>query len=509
MQDPEPFVASGPALNAEILALYRKGRSGTVTDFKEWAMARAKALVPFHSSSWINGVMSEQGPVFHDVHTTGLRAGYWDHFLTLMAIDPLGPRMFAEPGRSFITGYADMPLRIVEEIMLAFDVRSGISGLAADPSTGIFSVVCWHRDPSMPDFTEADRAIHELLLPHWVECLSMHRVGSVLRELGVAAIPGFRSALVDSTGLIHYAQAGFGELLGEEFAGWHGTALPPAMVQGMNQSPDGLNGQGIVVSWRRTSNDLWMVHARRRLGMPAEATREIEAQLLSALLAAREHDLEQAAAELHEQQKQHAVANERQRIMRELHDGVGAHLVGLLHLVNKGVLDPSVIESEVTQALDEMRMAVDSLQPIHGDLATVLGMLRYRLQPRLDAAGIDLTWDVPDLPTVDRLSPSDILQIHRIVLEAFTNVFKHAKATAVTATVRLVESDPYIIELVLCDNGIGLPAGAASSPGHGLKNMRLRAQALGATLRVGRLASPALLPAGHHGTEVRLTLPLQ
>ena len=509
MRDLDPFVALGPALNAEILALYREGRSGSEADFKDWAMARAKALVPFHSSSWINGVMTGQGPVFHDVRTTGLGPGYWDHFLTLMDIDPLGPRMFAEPGRSFITGYADMPPRIVDEIMLAFDVRSGISGMAADPSTGIFSVVCWHRDPSMPDFTEVDRAVHELLLQHWVECLSMHRVGSVLREFDAAAIPGFRAALVDSTGLIHHAQAGFGELLSDEFAGWLGTALPADMIRGMNQSPNGLDGHRIVASWRRASNDLWMVHARRRFGTPVEAAREVEAQLLAASLEAREHELEQASAALHEQQKQHAITQERQRIMRELHDGVGAHLVGLLNLVNKGVIDPSVLESEVTQALDEMRMAVDSLQPVHGDLATVLGMLRYRLQPRLDAAGIGMTWDVPDLPSVDRLSPSDILQIHRILLEAFTNVLKHAKATAVTATVRLVGSDPCIIELVLCDNGIGLPADASIRPGHGLKNMRLRAQSLGAALSVGMLASPALSAARHHGTEVRLSLPLQ
>jgi signal transduction histidine kinase len=151
---------------------------------------------------------------------------------------------------------------------------------------------------------------------------------------------------------------------------------------------------------------------------------------------------------------------------------------------------------------------VDSLQPVHGDLTTVLGMLRYRLQPRLDAAGISLSWDVPDLPSVDRLSPTDILQIHRILLEAFTNVLKHAQATAVTATVRLVGSEPSIIELVLCDNGIGLPADAASSPGHGLKNMRLRAQALGAVLSVGTPASPPPPSACRSGTELRLSLPL-
>lgn len=508
MRHTESLATSSLALNAEILALYREGRSGTAPDFKDWAMARATALVPFHSSSWINGVMTGQGPVFHGVHTPGLRAGYWDHFLTLMDIDPLGPRMFAEPGRSFITGYDDMPPRIVEEIMLAFDVREGISGMAADPSTGIFSVVCWHRDPSMPDFTEADRTMHETLLPHWVECLSMHRVGSVLRELDAAAIPGFRSALVDSTGLIHHAQAGFGELLAEEFAGWQGMALPAEMILGMDQTPEGFNGGRIVGSWRRTSSDLRIVHARRHFGTPLEAAREVEARLLAGSLEAREQELAQASTTLHEQHKQLAVTQERQRIMRELHDGVGAHLVGLLNLVHKGVIDPSLLENEVTQALDEMRMAVDSLQPVHGDLATVLGMLRYRLQPRLDAAGIGMTWDVPDLPSVDRLSPTDILQIHRILLEAFTNVLKHAQATAVTASVRLLAGDPGVIELVLSDNGVGLPAEAAATQGHGLKNMRLRAQALGATLSVIKRLAPDVPAVGRPGTEVRLSLPL-
>jgi signal transduction histidine kinase len=62
-----------------------------------------------------------------------------------------------------------------------------------------------------------------------------------------------------------------------------------------------------------------------------------------------------------------------------------------------------VVEEHVKLALDEMRMAVDSLQPTHDDLPTVLATLRYRLQPRLDAAGIELVWNVAVMPT-SRLS---------------------------------------------------------------------------------------------------------
>jgi signal transduction histidine kinase len=80
-------------------------------------------------------------------------------------------------------------------------------------------------------------------------------------------------------------------------------------------------------------------------------------------------------------------------------------------------------------ALDEMRMAVDSLQPMHDDFVSVLAMLRYRLQPRLQAAGIEVVWDVAELPPLRQLSPQAVLQVQRILLEAFTNVLKHAHAS--------------------------------------------------------------------------------
>ncbi len=505
MPIPEPFIFSGQALSSEVLALYRQARSGFDGDFKQWAMARAQALVPMHSSSWVNGVMTERGPHFLESRTDGLAPGYWETYQPLKAIDPLGPRMFAQPGRTFITGYDEVPQAIVEQIMLRSDVRSALSGMAADGSTGTFSVVCWHRDPTMPVFTEAERAIHEQLLPHWVECLSLHRVGAVLRDLDATAIPGFLVALVEATGLIHFAQTGFGALLSEEFPTWPGIAIPAEMVAGMNQGPNGFEGRCVSASWRRTSNNLWMVHARPRFGTPARMAQQAEAHLLNASLDVRERQLGEATAALHEHHKQQAVAQERQRIMRDLHDGVGAHLVCLLNMVNTKVADPRAMEQVVVQALDEMRMAVDSLQPVHGDLATVLGTLRYRLQPKLREAGIAVNWDMPDLPALDNISPASTLQIQRILMEAFTNVLKHSRATMVAVSARCLEREPMLIELVLKDNGIGLPVDAAPMQGHGLKNMRLRAQAIGAALEIGCGVVPPAVGCVGPGTVVRLS----
>jgi signal transduction histidine kinase len=201
----------------------------------------------------------------------------------------------------------------------------------------------------------------------------------------------------------------------------------------------------------------------------------------------RERQLRDAFESLREQQHTQSVSNERQRIMREIHDGVGSQLVGLLNMVTRTDADPTALREQVEMALDEMRMAVDSLQPAHDDLATLLATLRYRLQPRLQAAGIEVVWDVGELPDLQQLSPHAALHMQRIVLEAFTNVLKHARASQVTVQISWREQDGVDAPLVLlriADNGIGLGTDLrtheAQIYGRGLNNMQTRAAAIGA-----------------------------
>lgn len=194
---------------------------------------------------------------------------------------------------------------------------------------------------------------------------------------------------------------------------------------------------------------------------------------------------------------QRVVLAERQRILRELHDGVGASLAGLLCLVGRRDADPSVLEAQVREALDEMRMVVDSLQPLHGDLATVLATLRHRLQPRLVAAGVALRWDVGRLPPLPQLSPHAALQVQRILLEGVTNVLRHARAHQLVVQAHAVDGGG--IEVSLTDDGVGLPE-APCARGHGLANMQARAASIRAGLHVRR--------ADGGGTRVLLQWPL-
>jgi signal transduction histidine kinase len=191
-----------------------------------------------------------------------------------------------------------------------------------------------------------------------------------------------------------------------------------------------------------------------------------------------------------------AKLTERQRIMSDIHDTVGSQLVGVLSLV-RAHAPYAQLETHTADALQGLRIAVDAIQPVNGNLAAVLATLRHRLQPSLNAAGVTLVWRVDDLPRLTGLSPQKIQHIQRIVMEAFSNVIQYAKATTVTVTACLL-LDPARIQICIADDGIGLQADA--SLGQGLANMRLRAEAIGAQIDTR---------AGHtqQGLAVTLTLP--
>jgi signal transduction histidine kinase len=180
-------------------------------------------------------------------------------------------------------------------------------------------------------------------------------------------------------------------------------------------------------------------------------------------------------------QQEKAKHGERQRIMKELHDSVGSHLVGLLGLIKGGAARKD-IESLTTDTLQELRIAVDAMQPVNGNLAAVLATLRHRLQPSLEAMHIKLIWRVDDLPKFKSLTPLFIQNIQRILLEAFANVMHHSKATTLTfSALHLVEQN--LIQISMTDDGVGFDVQQLASEGQGLTNMFSRAEALGATVQ--------------------------
>jgi signal transduction histidine kinase len=239
----------------------------------------------------------------------------------------------------------------------------------------------------------------------------------------------------------------------------------------------------------------------------------------------------EAAERKRDEEARRAVAEERARIAREMHDIV-AH--GLSVMIVQAGAARRVIDKRPEQAAEAMATIERTGREAMVEMRRLLGILRdgaaesdpsgpsagpsplpcatppgacdvpLAPQPRLagvgalieqwNAAGLSVTYEVdghvPELPAgVD-------VSAYRLIQEALTNVSKHAGTAHAAVRVR-VDQEGLLIEVT--DDGFGAAASAGSGTGHGLIGMQERVALFGGTVRAG--------PRPGGGFEVRATLP--
>ncbi|WP_275002170.1 sensor histidine kinase [Promicromonospora iranensis] len=212
-----------------------------------------------------------------------------------------------------------------------------------------------------------------------------------------------------------------------------------------------------------------------------------------------------------------AVASERLRIARELHD-VLAHSLSAIN-VQAGV-GLHLLEKNPGQAREALTHIRDTSKDALAEVRTVLGIVREGTSPIARdalpdaAAPLAPTWDLTGLRDLADQARADGLDVtvqlaadvgelpdhvvgvvHRVVQESLTNVRRHAPS-ARRVTLRVTRGEG--VEVVVADDGV--PAGGPVEPGYGLLGMRERVEGSGGTLTAGPR------PDGT-GWEVRATLP--
>lgn len=244
------------------------------------------------------------------------------------------------------------------------------------------------------------------------------------------------------------------------------------------------------------------------VGMPWIGGRALRSrQLRAAALEDRAEALQRES----EERARAAVAEERLRIARELHDVVG-HSLGVIVVqagAERATLAPDqdatrdtlvTIEQTGRQALGEMRRLLDMLRRDDEEVALAPQPSLAHLEALLEnvrAAGLPVELRVegqePPLP------PGIDLSAYRIIQEALTNALKHAGPARARVTVRYAAD---ALELEIADDGPGA-AHARDGVGHGLAGMGERVALHGGTLRTGSR------PGGGYGVSVRLPFEAQ
>ncbi|MGH3940826.1 MAG: sensor histidine kinase [Pseudonocardiaceae bacterium] len=197
---------------------------------------------------------------------------------------------------------------------------------------------------------------------------------------------------------------------------------------------------------------------------------------------------------------------ERRRLRRDLHDGLGPTLAGMTLQVGaaRALLTVNLdqaecvlgeLEQQLQSCIREVRQLVDNLHPSTLDHLGLIGAIRYHISAFTSGSGdsgtkitLNASDDLGELPAAVEVAA------YRIVTEAITNTVRHAAASS--CIVALTFESGLLVEVI--DNGVGLPDHYQA--GIGLTSMRERTEELGGTFTAQHL------PGG--GSRIRALLPL-
>ena len=198
-------------------------------------------------------------------------------------------------------------------------------------------------------------------------------------------------------------------------------------------------------------------------------------------LTGREEKQNREILELEQELKNLAVVEERNRLARDIHDGLGASLSGLIiqieYLQTIAREDDLALRGEIKElkgsaeeAIDEVRRALTMMRDefdLVPQLENTCTMFttRHRLPAKLQIEGAD-----PGFADEQQLA------IFRIMQECLTNIAKHAKATEVIIDVSFTEDK---IQMIIADNGVGFDPAQTPKHHYGLMNMKERARKIG------------------------------
>ena len=224
-------------------------------------------------------------------------------------------------------------------------------------------------------------------------------------------------------------------------------------------------------------------HLASRFAVAMTESEALNAELESRVKEAEE-ELRDRYAQLQRLGQEQAVANERERIAREIHDGLGgsfANAIMMTDLLSRESRPDRIqrLKNMLQDGLTEVRHLITAMA---GDISTAQDLVRYiqeKSQIILAAADVELSSRVSLVSQPQKLTQSQSLNLARIFQEVANNVVKHARAKRVEFT---ADFENGRLQLTMEDDGDGFELG--NGQGYGLGNIRKRCSDIAAELAI-------------------------
>jgi len=218
-------------LNQVIVALYRQGREIPLRSYQNWALDQLRSLIPFDSAWWGNA--AAEPLKIHWIHLLNCDESFLADYEPYMQQDYFREALMARPGETI--NMSDLTTRedfvrteIYKNVGKRYHVEWSLGTLLIEPASSLQEfLTVWRHDAAHP-FTESERQMKQLLMPHMTEAFRAVRLRHFLRGIDTR---NKAWALADEYGFIRETSSSFLSCLQGHWPNWRGNRLPDMLAE--------------------------------------------------------------------------------------------------------------------------------------------------------------------------------------------------------------------------------------------------------------------------------------
>lgn len=270
---------SAVAVASFLLELHERSNELGYREFQHFALDHLAKLIPFDSGLLAIGTIHAGAPRGRDVVLHRQPPEFMTSWDQVRHEDQVAVWAFTHPNQ---TGNfaVDGPLFEGREAMRAHCRRWGLAHVLVTSMVaqhaGLYWVLSVYGADAKRPFTEAEREVMELVMPHVIAAARRARLGQLRARTAMTDAHGQAAAIVNEEGIILETEPGFTELLRAEFEGWEGPLLPRAMLEVARAASSTRVVLGRLAVRADPSGGVLLLHVRRAVPADQLTPRERE-----------------------------------------------------------------------------------------------------------------------------------------------------------------------------------------------------------------------------------------
>ncbi|HTO07954.1 MAG TPA: LuxR C-terminal-related transcriptional regulator [Myxococcota bacterium] len=262
-----------------VLELYRLTQVVPPPEFCDGALCLMKAALPFDSALWASFAPTPAGPQGQWSHLHEIPAAMLEEYERVKQHDVVNQKLISGPGHTANVDLEQAASVAHPDIVAharRWRMEHTLATALLEPALGLFSLLSLYRAHRSRPFSEAERQLKEVLMPHLVAAWHMNAIHFLAAPPGPGrSLPRAR-ARIDRFGHIYNAEPGLAALLRREYQHWQGPSLPKALLTALAGSGEH-NGEQLVTSLVRALEDgTFVVCVRPRARADGLSQRELE-----------------------------------------------------------------------------------------------------------------------------------------------------------------------------------------------------------------------------------------